>query len=104
MPKWRTWSRISWRPIWICARVRTRFFSKLWRGSGSSHSRSVCMRLVKSGHVVDDRYVRILDDAPIPDDVPVIVPAARFLADAANIARREAPTGVLWANNRQAAE
>ena len=44
------------------------------------------MRLVKSGHVVDDRYVRVLDDAPIPDDVPVIVPAARFLADAADIA------------------
>jgi uncharacterized protein (DUF934 family) len=62
------------------------------------------MRLVKSGHVVDDRYVRILDDAPIPDDVPVIVPAARFLADAADIARREAPTGVLWPNNRKAAE
>ena len=23
------------------------------------------MRLVKSGHVVEDRYVRVLDDAPI---------------------------------------
>jgi uncharacterized protein (DUF934 family) len=62
------------------------------------------MRLVKSGHVVDDRYVRVLDDAPIPDDVPVIIPAARFLADVADIARREAPTGVLWPNNRKAAE
>jgi uncharacterized protein (DUF934 family) len=62
------------------------------------------MRLVKSGHVIDDRYVRVLDEAPIPDDVPVIVPAARFLADAANIARRAAPTGVLWPNNRKVAE
>jgi len=62
------------------------------------------MRLVKSGHVVDDRYVRVLDDAPIPDEVPVLVPAARFLADAADMARREAPTGVLWPNNRKAAE
>jgi uncharacterized protein (DUF934 family) len=62
------------------------------------------MRLVKSGHVVDDRYVRVLDDAPIPDGVPVIVPAARLLADAADIARREAPTGVLWPNDRKAAE
>src|ERR1700719_676273 len=104
MPKWRTWWRISWRPIWSCAGCRTRYFSTTSSGAGSSHLRSVSMRLVKSGHVVDDRYVRVLDDAPIPDDVPVIVPAARFLADAANIARREAPTGVLWANNRQAAE
>jgi len=62
------------------------------------------MRLVKSGQVIDDRYIRVLDDAPIPDDVPVIVPAARFIADAADIARREAPTGVLWPNNRKAAE
>ena len=33
------------------------------------------MRLVKSGHVVDDPYVRVSDDAPIPPDVPVIVSA-----------------------------
>jgi uncharacterized protein (DUF934 family) len=62
------------------------------------------MRLVKSGHVVDDRYVRVPDDAPIPADVPVIIPGARFLAEAADIARRTAPTGVLWPNNRKAAE
>jgi uncharacterized protein (DUF934 family) len=62
------------------------------------------MRLVKSGHVVDDRYRRVPDDAPIPDDVPVIIPAARFLADADDILRRKAPTGVLWPNNRKIAE
>jgi uncharacterized protein (DUF934 family) len=62
------------------------------------------MRLVKSGHVVDDRYVRVPDDAPIPPDVPVIIPAARFLAEAADIVRRTAPTGVLWPNNRKVAE
>jgi len=62
------------------------------------------MRLVKSGHVVDDRYVRVGDDAPIPPDVPVIVPAARFLAEVAELAGRAAPTGVLWPNNRKAAE
>jgi uncharacterized protein (DUF934 family) len=62
------------------------------------------MRLVKSGHVIDDRYVRVPDDAPIPDDVPAIVPAARFLAAAADIARRAVPTGVLWPNNRKVAE
>ena len=62
------------------------------------------MRLVRAGRVVADDYVRVLDDAPIPDGVPVIVPAARFLADAAEIARRDAPTGVLWPNNRRISE
>ncbi|HEY6259147.1 MAG TPA: DUF934 domain-containing protein [Xanthobacteraceae bacterium] len=62
------------------------------------------MRLVKSGQVVEDRYVRVLDDAPILDDVPVIIPAARFLADLPDILRRQAPTGVLWPNDRRVAE
>src|SRR5712671_4986963 len=104
MLRWRTWSRISLRPIWSCARVRTRFFSRPSSGSGSSRSRSVSMRLVKAGHVIDDPYARVPDDAPIPDGVPVLVPAARFLAEAADLARRAAPTGVLWPNNRKAAE
>jgi uncharacterized protein (DUF934 family) len=62
------------------------------------------MPLIKNGRVVEDRYVRILDDAPIPDGVAVIVPAARFLADAEDILRRDAPTGVEWPNNRAVAE
>ena len=62
------------------------------------------MRLVRGGRIVADQYVRVLTDAPIPDGVPVIVPATRFIADAAEIARREAPTGVLWPNNRRIAE
>src|ERR1700731_2231201 len=103
MPRWRTWSRTSWRPIWSCARALRRFFSRPWSGSGSSLSRSASMRLVKSGHVVDDRYVRVLDDAPIPDGVPVIVPAARLLADADEMLRRDAPPGVEWPNNRAVA-
>ena len=48
------------------------------------------MRLVRGGRIVADQYVRVLTDAPIPDGVPVIVPATRFIADAAEIARREA--------------
>jgi uncharacterized protein (DUF934 family) len=62
------------------------------------------MPLIKNGRLAEDRYVRLLDDAPIPDGVPVIVPAARFLADADEILRREAPTGVEWPNNRKVAE
>src|SRR5258708_3912173 len=88
MPRWRTWSRISLRPIWSCARARTRFFSRPLSGSGSSRSRSVSMRLVKAGHVLDDPYIRVSDDAPVPGDVPVLGPAARFLAEAADLARR----------------
>ncbi len=62
------------------------------------------MRLVKRGRVIEDPYVRVLDDAPIPESVPVIVPAVRLLADAADLARREALTGVLWPNDRRIAE
>ena len=62
------------------------------------------MPLVKAGRVVDDPYVRALDDAPIPDGVPVIVPGPRFLADASELVARDAPVGVLWPNDRRAAE
>jgi len=62
------------------------------------------MRLVKSGHVVDDTYVRVADDAPIPDGAPAIVSAARFLADPQAVAGRAAPTGVQWPNSRKVAE
>ena len=47
------------------------------------------MPLVKAGRIVEDRYVRVVDDAPVPDGVPVIVPAARFLADAHELVARD---------------
>ncbi|MGO8833398.1 MAG: DUF934 domain-containing protein, partial [Roseiarcus sp.] len=62
------------------------------------------MRLVKRGRVVEDPYLRVVDDAPIPDGAAVIVPAARFLADAAELTRRSAPTGLIWPNDRKVAE
>jgi uncharacterized protein (DUF934 family) len=62
------------------------------------------MRLVKAAEVVEDRYTRVGDDAPIPDGVPVIVTAERFLADPEGISGREGQTGVLWPNNRRVAE
>ena len=58
------------------------------------------MPLVKDGEIVADRYVRILDDAPIPANGAVLVPAERFLAEAAELTARSAETGVLWPNNR----
>jgi uncharacterized protein (DUF934 family) len=53
------------------------------------------MPLVKDGRIVADPYVRVTDAAPVADDAAVIVPAARFLAEAAGLAHRAAPTGVL---------
>jgi uncharacterized protein (DUF934 family) len=58
------------------------------------------MPLVKNGEIVADRFVRILDDAPIPANGAVLIPAERFLADAAELTARNAETGVLWPNNR----
>jgi uncharacterized protein (DUF934 family) len=62
------------------------------------------MPLVEHGRIVEDRYVRILDDAPVPDRVPVIVPANRLLADANELIRRDGSLGVLWPNDRRVAE
>jgi len=62
------------------------------------------MPLVEAGRIVEDRYVRVLDEEPIPDGVPVIVPAKRFLADAAELIRRGAAVGVIWPNDRRVAE
>ena len=62
------------------------------------------MPLVKGGRIVEDRFVRVLDDALVPDGVPVLLPAARLLADARDLVLRQAPTGVIWPNDRKVAE
>ena len=62
------------------------------------------MPLVEHGRIVEDRYVRVDDDAAIPDRVPVIVSAKRFLADAAELVRRDGSLGVAWPNDRRVAE
>jgi uncharacterized protein (DUF934 family) len=62
------------------------------------------MLLVKAGRVAEDRFVRVLDDAPLPEGLPVILPAARLLADARELVLRQAPLGVIWPNDRRIAE
>ena len=62
------------------------------------------MPLVENGQIVEDRYVRVPDDAPIPDRVPVIVSAKRFLAEADTLIRRDGSLGVLWPNDRRVVE
>jgi uncharacterized protein (DUF934 family) len=62
------------------------------------------MPLVENGRIVEDRYVRVDDGAPVPDRVPVIVSAKRFLADAAALVRRDGSLGLIWPNDRRVAE
>ena len=62
------------------------------------------MPLVKSGRIVEDQFVRIADDAPVPEGVAVIVSGARFLADPESLTQRATAVGVVWPNNRPIAE
>jgi uncharacterized protein (DUF934 family) len=62
------------------------------------------MPLVENGKIVEERYVHVDDDAPIPERVPVIVSAKRFLADADALIRRDGSLGVAWPNDRRVAE
>jgi uncharacterized protein (DUF934 family) len=61
------------------------------------------MPLIKDGQIVDDPYQRVLDDAPLPEG-PVLLPAARFLADAEELAGWPGRIGVVWPNDRELAE
>lgn len=61
------------------------------------------MPLVRNGEQVEDRYQRIADEVPVPEEGPVLLSAARFLADAARIAGRPGATGVIWPNDRDVA-
>src|SRR6202050_5594676 len=104
MRKWPMSSRTLRRPTSSCASGPTNCSSIRSSAPASSPSGSVSMPLVKQGHIVEDVFVRVSDDAPIPEGVPVVVTAERFLANTAALAAREAPIGVLWPNNRKVAE
>jgi len=62
------------------------------------------MQLVKGARIVADGFVRLADDAPVPGSGSIIISAARFLAEPHVFAPREAPTGVIWPNDRRVAE
>ena len=62
------------------------------------------MPLVENGQIVPDRYRYVGEDEPIPERVPVIVPAQRFLANTDALIRRDGSLGVLWPNDRRIAE
>jgi uncharacterized protein (DUF934 family) len=58
------------------------------------------MPLVKQGKISGDAFARVADDAEIPADGAVLIPAARFLADPETLLRRPGKLGVIWPNNR----
>jgi len=62
------------------------------------------MPLVKGGRIVADGFTHVEDGAPVPERGAVLVPAARFLADADELLRRDGPVGVIWPNDRAVGE
>ena len=62
------------------------------------------MPLVENGRIVEDRYVFVDGQAPLPDRLPAIVLASRFLAEADALIRRDGSLGVLWPNDRRVAD
>src|SRR5690242_17630569 len=97
-------SKISPPPISICASGRMSCSSIPSSASASSRFGSASMPLVENGQIVEDRYRYVGDDEPIPERVPVIVSAERFLADTDTLTRRDGSVGVAWPNHRRIAE
>lgn len=62
------------------------------------------MPFIKGGRRTDDPFVRVRDEDAVPGERPVLVSAARFLAESDAFARSKAPVGVIWPNNRPVTE
>jgi len=58
------------------------------------------MPLVKGGKIQNDEFVHLADEADLPETGPVLVSAARFLADPELVLQRREKVGVIWPNNR----
>ena len=61
------------------------------------------MPLVKNGALAADLFVAVADGEPLPDG-PVIVSAARLLADGPALIIRNGEIGVAWPNDKDVAE
>ncbi|MDI4663913.1 DUF934 domain-containing protein [Xanthobacter autotrophicus] len=61
------------------------------------------MPLVKNGALAADPFVALDDDAALPDG-PVIVSAARLLAEGPALVARNGEIGVAWPNDKDVAE
>ncbi|MFN3350008.1 DUF934 domain-containing protein [Pseudorhodoplanes sp.] len=62
------------------------------------------MPLIRNGETVEDPFLRVEDDAPLPPEGAVLLTATQFMARAEEAAGRAGPTGVIWPNDRDVAE
>ena len=58
------------------------------------------MPLVNGGKIVNDGFVKLTVDTPLPEGGDILVPAERFLSDAEALLKRTGKVGVIWPNNR----
>jgi uncharacterized protein (DUF934 family) len=58
------------------------------------------MPLVRNGKISQDEFVRLADDAALPETGAVLVSAARFRENPQALLRRGGKLGVIWPNNR----
>ncbi len=57
------------------------------------------MPLLKHGRIADDIWIRVEDDAVLPEDRPALIGHARWEAEKAALQRRNAPLGIALPNN-----
>jgi len=57
------------------------------------------MPLIRNGHVTEDRFRLLSDEAPLPEGEPVIVSLTRFRAEHDALIARNAPIGVQLRSN-----
>ena len=58
------------------------------------------MPLVNGGKIVDDSFVKLAVDTPLPEGGDILVPAERFVGEADALLKRTGKVGVIWPNNR----
>lgn len=56
------------------------------------------MPLLKHGQIVDDGWIKVADDAALPDDQPALISYARWEADKDTLGQRNAPLGIVLPN------
>lgn len=62
------------------------------------------MPLIENGKIIEDVFVRVADEDILPEGVPVLLPAERFLKEAEALKARQSPIGVIWPNDRPIGE
>ncbi|HEX6958944.1 MAG TPA: DUF934 domain-containing protein [Ferrovibrio sp.] len=57
------------------------------------------MPLLKNGAVAEDQWVKVADDAPLPQTQPALMSHARWQAEKDDLSRRNAPLGIVLPND-----